>query len=208
MQHERDQILTYCLIFLTRSRPCCIHCVKAHSGSEYFTTFLEVSSFKLSIYGDLKKSVKVADILLICLQFKVRNSFYIYNCRIFLKSSFICVQLLFWYNRCSLGGTLDEFSFPNILFLLSFEECGRYLETLKVYENKPSDSIREQMHSDYLSRVFFFAQILYTSKVTFSLLDTYRKKMKTFIEVYIYMSTSKIPLIYHKFRDVDRRKFL
>ncbi|CAL9090909.1 unnamed protein product [Musa acuminata var. zebrina] len=35
----------------------------------------------------------------------------------------------------------------------SFEECGRYLETLKVYENKPSDSIREQMHSDYLSRL-------------------------------------------------------
>lgn len=60
MQHERDQILTYCLIFLTRSCPCCIHCVKAHSGSEYFTTFLQVSSFKLSIYGDLKKSVKVA----------------------------------------------------------------------------------------------------------------------------------------------------
>ncbi|KAG6477585.1 DNA excision repair protein ERCC-1-like [Zingiber officinale] len=35
----------------------------------------------------------------------------------------------------------------------SFEECARYLETLKVYENKPSDSIREHMHTDYLSRL-------------------------------------------------------
>ncbi|WOL10600.1 DNA excision repair protein ERCC-1 isoform X1 [Canna indica] len=35
----------------------------------------------------------------------------------------------------------------------SFEECGRYLETLKVYENKPSDNIREQTHTDYLSRL-------------------------------------------------------
>ncbi|XP_010919326.1 DNA excision repair protein ERCC-1 [Elaeis guineensis] len=35
----------------------------------------------------------------------------------------------------------------------SLEECGRYLETIKVYENKPADSIREQMDTDYLSRL-------------------------------------------------------
>ncbi|XP_020093326.1 DNA excision repair protein ERCC-1 [Ananas comosus] len=35
----------------------------------------------------------------------------------------------------------------------SFEECARYLETIKVYENKPADSIREQMDTDYLSRL-------------------------------------------------------
>ncbi|OEL36807.1 DNA excision repair protein ERCC-1 [Dichanthelium oligosanthes] len=34
----------------------------------------------------------------------------------------------------------------------SLEECGRYLETIKVYENKPADNIREHMDNDYLSR--------------------------------------------------------
>ncbi|KAG0474948.1 hypothetical protein HPP92_014634 [Vanilla planifolia] len=33
----------------------------------------------------------------------------------------------------------------------SLEECGRYLETIKAYENKPADSIREQADADYLS---------------------------------------------------------
>ncbi|CAN6304553.1 unnamed protein product [Urochloa humidicola] len=35
----------------------------------------------------------------------------------------------------------------------SLEECGRYLETIKVYENKPADSIREHTDNDYLSRL-------------------------------------------------------
>ncbi|XP_066380533.1 DNA excision repair protein ERCC-1-like [Miscanthus floridulus] len=35
----------------------------------------------------------------------------------------------------------------------SLEECGRYLETIKVYENKPADIIREHMDNDYLSRL-------------------------------------------------------
>ncbi|RWR80800.1 DNA excision repair protein ERCC-1 isoform X1 [Cinnamomum micranthum f. kanehirae] len=35
----------------------------------------------------------------------------------------------------------------------SLEECGRYLETIKVYENKPADSIQERMDTDYLSRL-------------------------------------------------------
>ncbi|XP_020525875.1 DNA excision repair protein ERCC-1 isoform X2 [Amborella trichopoda] len=36
---------------------------------------------------------------------------------------------------------------------LSLEECGRYLETIKVYENKPADIIQERTDSDYLSRL-------------------------------------------------------
>ncbi|KAM0934407.1 putative ERCC1/RAD10/SWI10 family, RuvA domain 2, restriction endonuclease type II [Dioscorea sansibarensis] len=40
-----------------------------------------------------------------------------------------------------------------LLCCWSLEECGRYLETIKVYENKPADSIREQMDTDYLSRL-------------------------------------------------------
>lgn len=38
----------------------------------------------------------------------------------------------------------------------SLEECGRYLETIKVYENKPADIIQGQMDTDYLSRVNFY----------------------------------------------------
>ncbi|GAV63193.1 HHH domain-containing protein/Rad10 domain-containing protein [Cephalotus follicularis] len=40
-----------------------------------------------------------------------------------------------------------------LLCAWSLEECGRYLETLKVYENKPSDLIQGQMDTDYLSRL-------------------------------------------------------
>lgn len=49
--------------------------------------------------------------------------------------------------------------FYNLLFFLfcySLEECGRYLETIKVYENKPADIIQGQMDTDYLSRVLIF----------------------------------------------------
>ncbi|KAK3033168.1 hypothetical protein RJ639_036352, partial [Escallonia herrerae] len=35
----------------------------------------------------------------------------------------------------------------------SLEECARYLETTKVYENKPADIIQGQMDTDYLSRL-------------------------------------------------------
>ncbi|KAJ6820250.1 DNA excision repair protein ERCC-1 [Iris pallida] len=35
----------------------------------------------------------------------------------------------------------------------SLEECGRYLETIKVYENKPADTLRENPGADYLSRL-------------------------------------------------------
>lgn len=35
----------------------------------------------------------------------------------------------------------------------SLEECGRYLETFKVYENKPADLIQGQTDTDYLSRL-------------------------------------------------------
>ncbi|KAF3782395.1 DNA excision repair protein ERCC-1 [Nymphaea thermarum] len=35
----------------------------------------------------------------------------------------------------------------------SLEECGRYLETIKMYENKPADIIQERTDTDYLSRM-------------------------------------------------------
>ncbi|CAN6481111.1 unnamed protein product [Victoria cruziana] len=35
----------------------------------------------------------------------------------------------------------------------SLEECGRYLETIKIYENKPADIIQERTDADYLSRM-------------------------------------------------------
>ncbi|KAL1802326.1 hypothetical protein ACET3Z_030973 [Daucus carota] len=40
-----------------------------------------------------------------------------------------------------------------LLCAWSLEECGRYLETLKVYENKPADIIQGQMDTDYTSRL-------------------------------------------------------
>ncbi|KAH6802936.1 nucleotide repair protein [Perilla frutescens var. frutescens] len=40
-----------------------------------------------------------------------------------------------------------------LLCALSLEECGRYLETIKVYENKPADLIQGQMDMDYMSRL-------------------------------------------------------
>lgn len=39
--------------------------------------------------------------------------------------------------------------------MLSQEECARYLETIKIYENKPADFIQERTDNDYLSRVSF-----------------------------------------------------
>ncbi|KAL9450552.1 hypothetical protein AB3S75_012306 [Citrus x aurantiifolia] len=33
------------------------------------------------------------------------------------------------------------------------EECGCYLETIKVYENKPADLIQGQLDTDYLSQL-------------------------------------------------------
>ncbi|XP_078061299.1 DNA excision repair protein ERCC-1 [Mustelus asterias] len=35
----------------------------------------------------------------------------------------------------------------------SAEEAGRYLETYKSYENKPSDILKEKVETDYLSKV-------------------------------------------------------
>uniref|UniRef100_A0A2N9I3K8 DNA excision repair protein ERCC-1 n=1 Tax=Fagus sylvatica TaxID=28930 RepID=A0A2N9I3K8_FAGSY len=40
-----------------------------------------------------------------------------------------------------------------LLCAWSLEECGRYLETIKVYENKPADIIQGQLDTDYLSRL-------------------------------------------------------
>ncbi|CAN1232798.1 DNA excision repair protein ERCC-1 [Linum perenne] len=40
-----------------------------------------------------------------------------------------------------------------LLCAWSLEECGRYLETIKMYENKSADLIQGQMDTDYLSRL-------------------------------------------------------
>uniref|UniRef100_A0A7N0V5Z3 DNA excision repair protein ERCC-1 n=1 Tax=Kalanchoe fedtschenkoi TaxID=63787 RepID=A0A7N0V5Z3_KALFE len=40
-----------------------------------------------------------------------------------------------------------------LLCAWSLEECGRYLETIKVYEKKPADLIQGQMDTDYISRI-------------------------------------------------------
>ena len=47
------------------------------------------------------------------------------------------------------------------IFYCSLEECGRYLETLKVYENKPADIIQGQMDTDYTSRVSIYLSGFY-----------------------------------------------
>lgn len=40
-------------------------------------------------------------------------------------------------------------------YFYSSEEAGRYLETYKVYENKPPDALLGQSEGDYLSKVIF-----------------------------------------------------
>lgn len=52
--------------------------------------------------------------------------------------------------------TIAGFFLTIFLVFSSLEECGRYLETIKVYENKPAHSIQERMDTDYLSRVSNF----------------------------------------------------
>lgn len=43
--------------------------------------------------------------------------------------------------------------FGVILWIYSSEEAGRYLETYKVYENKPPDALLGQSEGDYLSKL-------------------------------------------------------
>ncbi|XP_072043822.1 DNA excision repair protein ERCC-1-like [Amphiura filiformis] len=40
-----------------------------------------------------------------------------------------------------------------LLLAWSAEEAGRYLETYKAYENKPSDALKERIEQDYLSKM-------------------------------------------------------
>eukprot|EP00249_Psilotum_nudum_P012968 c24077_g1_i3 orf=69-1025(-) len=40
-----------------------------------------------------------------------------------------------------------------LLCAWSLHECARYLETIKIYENKPADTIQERTDHDYLSRL-------------------------------------------------------
>jgi DNA excision repair protein ERCC-1 len=48
-----------------------------------------------------------------------------------------------------------------LLCAWSMTECARYLETIKVYENKPADLIQGQMDTDYLSRVWKLFRLAY-----------------------------------------------
>lgn len=43
-----------------------------------------------------------------------------------------------------------------IIIVCSPEEAGRYLETYKVYENKPPDALLGQSEGDYLSKVMTY----------------------------------------------------
>ena len=42
-----------------------------------------------------------------------------------------------------------------VMLAWSAEEAARYLETYKVYENKPSDQLHERHADDYLSQITF-----------------------------------------------------
>ncbi|KAK4362271.1 hypothetical protein RND71_017512 [Anisodus tanguticus] len=63
-----------------------------------------------------------------------------------------------FHNVCCFGLIVQMFPLrPHLqriemLYLYSLEECGRYLETAKVYENKSADLIQGPMDGDYLSR--------------------------------------------------------
>ena len=46
------------------------------------------------------------------------------------------------------------------------EEAGRYLETYKVYENKPPDALLGQTEGDYLSKVVLNFCSLYAVQLT------------------------------------------
>ena len=43
------------------------------------------------------------------------------------------------------------FEYP--LCIYRVEEAGRYLETYKVYENKPAEALMERIDTDYVSKV-------------------------------------------------------
>lgn len=46
--------------------------------------------------------------------------------------------------------------FINNIIVCSPEEAGKYLETYKVYENKPPDALLGQSEGDYLSKVMVY----------------------------------------------------
>ena len=48
---------------------------------------------------------------------------------------------------------MESLDLLTILIVCSPEEAGRYLETYKVYENKPPDALLGQSEGEYLSKV-------------------------------------------------------
>jgi polyferredoxin len=81
--------------------------------------------------------------------------FFLYICNLILLTSLIELdQYCKW--TCPLAvRALKWLSLTNLFGIVfsSLEECGRYLETIKMYENKPADLIQGQMDTDYSSRV-------------------------------------------------------
>lgn len=73
------------------------------------------------------------------------------------------------------------------------EEAGRYLETYKVYENKPPDALLGQSEGDYLSKVVLnFCSLLYSSLVFFG---------NNIIIILLHILDNIVSLIAHRLSD-------
>ncbi|ESR46507.1 hypothetical protein CICLE_v10003828mg [Citrus x clementina] len=67
-----------------------------------------------------------------------------------------CTLLCAWRNKIMSKILFVELGLQHCchcLILFTSEECGCYLETIKVYENKPADLIQGQLDTDYLSQL-------------------------------------------------------
>ena len=69
---------------------------------------------------------------------------------------YICITVTFFVkdtHYCYERSLLLNFADLILHYYSSAEEAGRYLETYKVYENKPPDALLGQSEGDYLSKV-------------------------------------------------------
>ena len=74
-----------------------------------------------------------------------------------LKHSMFSTSLMLEFEKLSLLSITRRTTTKasHVLACCSAEEAGRYLETFKAYENKPSDLIMEKTESNFLSQVRF-----------------------------------------------------
>ncbi|KDO59544.1 hypothetical protein CISIN_1g0458231mg, partial [Citrus sinensis] len=75
------------------------------------------------------------------------------SCALYLRLCIYFLNLLFDNVLLWVFSTFGTSSCLESWSNFSQEECGRYLETIKVYENKPADLTQGQMDTDYLSRL-------------------------------------------------------